>query len=162
MSLMWTEKLVWFFLFRDEFHNEILEIHTLSFFLFLLIWFLQGNWEKWRKSTISKKESSAQPTQQKAQSVFLTSQLISISCGKWLSILIFSGFLSGAGEKKEYGFSWHWFWKQCRLKRHLRQERFTSGINYVQGLTGFRSLKALIKKVEWTKRRCLRPAGGVL
>lgn len=34
----------------------------------------------------------------------LTSQLISISCGKWPSILIFSGFLSGAAQKRKYGF----------------------------------------------------------
>lgn len=35
------------------------------------------------------------------QTVFLTSQLISISFGKWPSILIFSGFSSGAVEKKK-------------------------------------------------------------
>lgn len=44
----------------------------------------------------------------KDQVLLLTSQLIAISCGKWASILIFSGFLSGAVEKKEYRFCRHY------------------------------------------------------
>lgn len=44
---------------------------------------------------------------------------------------IFRVLVRSWGKKKNMDF-FGW-WKQCLLKKHVREKRFTSGINYVQG-----------------------------
>lgn len=87
----------------------------------------------------------------KEQTLLFTSQLISISCGKWPSILIFSGFLSGAVEKKEYRFCWHSGRNlQWNKHTHTREQIFNkSGINYVAGLSVLKFTERHCWQLEW-------------
>lgn len=97
----------------------------------------------------------------KEQAVFLTSQLISISWGKWPSILIFSGFLSGAVEVKEYRFCCRYCvgetlcWADAQARR--RTTKIKSIIWQVRAFW-----RILYKHVISNKRKTAGPDGGVL
>lgn len=113
----------WFY--RSEPQNEISEV-DLFYFLFLLViayeTLIKPNFSSltenlWLPKTTADVNNylckggwlyrTHSKRNKKDQTLFLTSQLISISCGKRPSILIFSGFLSGAVQKKEYRFCRH-------------------------------------------------------